>query len=275
MELVKIVHIGRYQMVETLKQRLARSWIALVVEGYDQLKLFSPKGKLLFEWNGLEPFLLLGYEGLVLDFVANEERDNWVVMCEQLDFFKPDENGYKVSFDYDGFPIVLPIVIPVAKETVYEWRRRFLKLQELWEQPIPVNRCCMEMGVIDILFHAISATSIIRTDKLAPEEKLKDLIDQDRSVRYNLAELSEQCGYSSDYLRLLFNKRYHISPAAYRNKQRMTYAMDLLTSTPLSVKDVARKTGFQYDAHFCTAFKKEFDMTPVQAIKKFRMGAII
>jgi transcriptional regulator GlxA family with amidase domain len=71
-------------------------------------------------------------------------------------------------------------------------------------------------------------------------------------------------------MRKLFRERYHISPQAYRHRQRMGRAMDLMVSSESSLPQIATKTGFHHVTHFCTSFKKAFHMTPSQGLKRFR-----
>jgi AraC-like DNA-binding protein len=104
-----------------------------------------------------------------------------------------------------------------------------------------------------------------------PAARLKQLIDADSGHQFNLSELSGRCGYSSDHLRLLFQEQYHTSPLAYRQRQRQIRIMDLIINTDLPLKAIAEKSGFPHLTHFCTAFKKEFGLTPARAVKKHRL----
>lgn len=234
------------------------------------MRFYTPSGKLFFKWSGEQPFLFLGAKGTVLDFKAGDKRKNYVIYLKDQNFFKLAKDPGKVEFSYDGNNLLLPAMAFIEESWVNEWERRFQTVLDIWLQPIPINRFRVECGVLGLLYHILNEMNPGVDSLLRPEWKLKDLIDKDRSSRHNISELSEKCGYSSDYLRILFQKSFGISPVAYRQKQRMNYAMSLIISSDLTVRDISYDTGFRHETHFCTAFKSEYKITPFEAIKKHR-----
>ena len=46
--------------------------------------------------------------------------------------------------------------------------------------------------------------------------------------------------------------------------------MDLISNSELSVKEISRRVGFAHVSHFSTAFRRHFDMTPSEGIRRFR-----
>lgn len=272
MKIIDVIHVGRYTVPERNRQTLYKPWIAFQNRGFEQINLYSETGELIFDGTEQQPFIMFGIVNSLLEFKAGEDRENWVVMLGDLDSFKMAEKPRSVVMTYDQTELILPMIIPIKSERREYWRGKFMFLTDLWKEPIPFNKFRVECGVVEILFQLLNEINPSVDETRSPEGRLKRLIDDDRPSRYNLSELSEKCGYSNDYLRLLFQKRYQISPMTYRRKQRMAYAMELITSSHYSVKEIATKTGFRHESHFCTAFKEEFAQTPFQAIRSYRQG---
>ena len=68
-------------------------------------------------------------------------------------------------------------------------------------------------------------------------------------------------------------REYRVSPLAYRRQRRMAQAMELISATGLSVKEIARRLGFHHTPAFTTAFAELFGRSPKEAIRAFRLGA--
>lgn len=61
-----------------------------------------------------------------------------------------------------------------------------------------------------------------------------------------------------------FSKYYHMSIGEYTNHIRMNIAVNLLSTTDLSIEDVAYKVGYNYSANFSKMFKKTYGKTPLK-----------
>lgn len=60
----------------------------------------------------------------------------------------------------------------------------------------------------------------------------------------------------------IFHKNIHTSPIDYLIHYRLKRAAKLLSTTPSSVSEIARDTGFENIGYFCRKFKEVFQMTP-------------
>ena len=72
------------------------------------------------------------------------------------------------------------------------------------------------------------------------------------------------CGFSRDYLRLLFQQTYHISPKEYQNNKRMTMIVELITKTDISLKEIAVLAELKNTTHLNSLIKKQYKLTPGQ-----------
>ncbi|MEZ6047477.1 MAG: helix-turn-helix transcriptional regulator [Planctomycetaceae bacterium] len=62
------------------------------------------------------------------------------------------------------------------------------------------------------------------------------------------------------------------SPNAEINRVRLNQARLLLTETDLSLAEIARRSGFQYQQYFSELFHKTYDQTPSQFRNEQRRG---
>ena len=75
-------------------------------------------------------------------------------------------------------------------------------------------------------------------------------------------ELAEHLGISRRQLERLFKKYLQAVPSRYYLDLRLQQARKLLRETDQAVGDIALQTGFSSGAHFSTAYRNHFGMTP-------------
>ena len=63
-------------------------------------------------------------------------------------------------------------------------------------------------------------------------------------------------------------KRFATSPVKYINNLKMARAKELLDSQFYSINDVCYLSGYNDESYFCREFKKHFDMTPSEYIRR-------
>lgn len=69
---------------------------------------------------------------------------------------------------------------------------------------------------------------------------------------------------SEQKLKAGFSKYYHMSIGQYVNNIKMALAANLLSTTDLSIKDIAFKVGYNYSSNFSKMFKKTYGKTPLK-----------
>lgn len=75
--------------------------------------------------------------------------------------------------------------------------------------------------------------------------------------------LAAEAGYAPNYFSCEFRRSYGIAPMGYLRERRLTAAMELLRTTELPVKEVARRCGFDDALYFSKAFRKRTGLSPV------------
>lgn len=88
----------------------------------------------------------------------------------------------------------------------------------------------------------------------------------------NVAELAEAMGVSREHLCRVFHKEMRTTPLKFLHRHRMMHACNLLTSTKLSIKQIAFTLGYDTSSHFARGFQKATGFRPVEFR---RQGALI
>ncbi len=70
--------------------------------------------------------------------------------------------------------------------------------------------------------------------------------------------LAKVAGVSEDYVGQYFKMLTGINPQDYIEYQRMEYALELLRTTKMKIRDIGRTCGYKDTAYFCRRFKMMF-----------------
>lgn len=84
------------------------------------------------------------------------------------------------------------------------------------------------------------------------------------------ADLAAKVSLSVSQFDRQFKKRFGTTPRKYVTNVRINAACQLLSSTDLTISDIALETGFYDQSHFTNQFTKIRGMTPAQYRRKFR-----
>lgn len=101
----------------------------------------------------------------------------------------------------------------------------------------------------------------------------KDLIEQHaHDPEVPLAKLAERVGYSAAYLGALFQQELGVAPAEFRSRVRVARAKELLASSVMPIRQVAREAGFVDARYFSRAFRKSTGLSPREFLKRVPYG---
>ncbi|MFB9277050.1 helix-turn-helix domain-containing protein [Cohnella cellulosilytica] len=101
--------------------------------------------------------------------------------------------------------------------------------------------------------------------KETPRDKIQAVIlYMKRHLREKLTrdQLAEQAGLTPEHFSRVFKKRTGQSPVDYLIGIRVERAEELLRSTPLAIKEIARQVGFEDPYYFSRVFKKVTGAAP-------------
>ncbi|MCR5470316.1 MAG: AraC family transcriptional regulator [Prevotella sp.] len=85
---------------------------------------------------------------------------------------------------------------------------------------------------------------------------------------YSIQELAEELGVSYSNFRKLFKEHTGLSPALYQQDLRLQRAKELLSTTALSIKEIAYSLNFDSPDYFSSKFRAKTGMKPSQFRKQ-------
>ena len=121
---------------------------------------------------------------------------------------------------------------------------------------------------IHLLRHYSTVTqTVVPIDRNLTHTQLKQAIDYIHSHlngNLSLAELASVVNISPTYFASLFKQSMGIAPHQYVIQQRVEQAKFMLSTTDLTIADIASKVGFSSQSHLTQQFKRLTGMTPKQ-----------
>lgn len=104
--------------------------------------------------------------------------------------------------------------------------------------------------------------------ELITKARLK--IRQNLQTDITIQDIATELGVSYSTLRKLFKAYTGFPPALYQQELRLQRAMELLSSSEMSVKEIAYLLNFDSSGYFSTKFKKKTGVTPKEFREKIR-----
>lgn len=100
--------------------------------------------------------------------------------------------------------------------------------------------------------------------KISQLKPVVDYLDENYASDITLRDLAHTINLSPQYLCRLFKECYDLRPFEYLARRRIQQAKNLLTTTDLSVNEIAAKVGYNDCSYFCSVFKKHEMLSPVE-----------
>lgn len=98
----------------------------------------------------------------------------------------------------------------------------------------------------------------------------QEWLRQHYSDSVRLAELATKLGLSVRTFNRRFKQSAGITAGDYLHSQRINNAKELLRTSNLSISEVAAKSGYTDNSHFCARFKQSMGQTPLSYRKSVR-----
>lgn len=148
---------------------------------------------------------------------------------------------------------------------IYEWffiigSETFAHSDSLWV-------CRMKSYLMKIL-DLLDKLSLYR--EKTPINLALDYIHIHYSEKMNVDDITKYAHLNRVSLNKLFRDLCQNTAMGYLMEYRLTLSENLLTHTDLSLNEVARMVGFEYDTYFIKQFSKKRNMTPTQFRKLSR-----
>ena len=88
--------------------------------------------------------------------------------------------------------------------------------------------------------------------------RIRESLESDVTIQ----QIAEELGVSYSNLRKLFKEHTGLSPATYQQELRLLRAKELLTTTELSIKEIAYRLNFESPDYFSAKFKAKMGQKP-------------
>lgn len=124
-----------------------------------------------------------------------------------------------------------------------------------------------KQAVLNLLCHYLECCppetiSLVAQDFDSPLSDAILYVQNHLSEQITVPEMAQAAGYHVSYFTQLFQKRMGMSPGQFIQKKKSDTAAQLLTSTDLSIAEIADSLGFGSPFYFSSFFKKQTGMTP-------------
>lgn len=256
-------HVGVYRHSQTCCQEPTSHFLFLNVSG---LRRFRIPG---FDLRDAKPFLAFILAGEILRFEFGADRENWVAQFDS-DSLAPGTNADVVALRWGEDLFELDRLIWAPEGSLGRWRTLASDLAEAHRLPIPQKRLETEFLLLQLLRLFISSDE--RRERSDVVDAFRERLDAPENFHRPLADVCAEFAYSPDHMRMLFKRRFLVTPGEYRRRRRMGLCMDLIADGELSIKEIAYATGFKHFSHFSAAFATEFGMTAREAARRRRLG---
>ncbi len=174
-----------------------------------------------------------------------------------------DNGCYAINFLLDAPGAAAPFKLPLRPEKVlpsFQNAERAFRLQQYDYR----EQCCKELYEIACCIkQAQSGQNYLsgRQDAVLAVAKAY-ILSRYTTETISVPLLAAHCGVSEVYLRRIFHTAFQMSPTAYVNHLRLSYARSLLTSGEYSVSEVCGISGFNDASYFCRAYKRKYGFPP-------------
>lgn len=145
------------------------------------------------------------------------------------------------------------------------------RIQSIFERMVEEqNKRLPHYDLVNESYMAILITMISRKISM-PEEsendawsELAEYINNNLDSGLSLEALAKKCFYNPSYFSRLFKSKFNLSLAEYIANKRTEKAIQLLTETNMSIKEIAAACGFSNRSVFYRAFSKITGKTPTE-----------
>ncbi len=223
----------------------------------------------------LNNFLIMLIEDGVCDITLSNEtfrapRGSFVLLdCYDEHEYGSEESWTALWVHFDGplarknYQYIVEnrgnVILPGNYPTIH-YELNTLYLQFLERKPIDEPRSSLHLSAI--LNSVLSENGEIPSRNADGLKRSIAYINEHFAEKNPLEKLSAIASLSPFYFSRLFRNETGLTPHQYLIETRISAARFLLSSTPLTIKEIAFRTGFSDESSFCACFRSREGTTP-------------
>ncbi|WP_261305925.1 helix-turn-helix domain-containing protein [Paenibacillus andongensis] len=160
----------------------------------------------------------------------------------------------------------IPLFIQI--QSVEQMTAWFQELAALHHEPSLTSRLREKAILLQIISSYLEAVPVQvlqkRTDEMDRLGQLRQFIEQNLHKSITVEQMAKSVHLHPNYLIKYFKKHFGMPPAKYMQRKRIDKAKFLLTTTSLSMKEIAEQTGYEDTNHFAKSFRKDTGFPPTE-----------
>jgi AraC family transcriptional regulator len=146
-----------------------------------------------------------------------------------------------------------------------------LRLYHEFQHQDSISALAME-GIVLELLAAISRYAASPRDPIPPRwlRSVVELLEAQYMENLSLSEIASSVDVHPSHLTRVFRQHYHCSVGDFVRRRRMEYVCQQLTTSDISLSEIAFAAGFADQSHLSKTFKRLHGMTPLEFRQHFR-----
>ena len=150
---------------------------------------------------------------------------------------------------------------PITLPSLDFLQQSFNNIYEFLGENTPEKRA-EASGIAFALLNYLSANIKEQENYPALLKMLKSRFSNDFTSRINLGEIAKEYQISAKTVTRMFKQHLGVTPLQFRRNARNDMAQRLLSTTNLSIKEIADKLGYSSQFHFSIEFKQDNGVSP-------------
>lgn len=175
--------------------------------------------------------------------------------------------------------IIEPFLKPFSMDAPFYFKKKNLRYNKTLSNLIfDIEHCCslgncadnfLENKILDSLSIMInrvegseknfSPTNIVLLNKI---KDAGEIVKQKYKEPLSLEDLAKEVGTNVCTLKSVFKQEFGKTVFQYLYEYRMDLAKHLLEETNLPILEIGLRLGYEYQSHFCLAFKRKYGISP-------------
>ena len=194
------------------------------------------------EWHTYHPLNHIGWKSYWIGFKGKNMDDR-----VKAGFLSPEKPIYHV-----GYSAVIETLYKRAYEAALE--------ESAYSQQLMAGLVNHLIGVMYSLERNIELSKNQQQVNMINKARyrIREMLEGELSIQ----QLAEELGVSYSNFRKLFKEYTGLSPSTYQQDLRLQRAKELLTTTDLSVKEIAYRLNFESPDYFSSKFKAKMGVKP-------------